>query len=430
MQAAGPVPTEGRPVLAGVLTAAAVGTVFAWSVLSLDLRRDLGATTDQLAVVFGTGLLCFTLSLLLLGPLIDRSRPDRVLRLVALAAGAGLVTACLAQSVLVLGVAVAGLLSPAGGVGYGVATGLAARRPADQRAKALAHVVGGYAAGPVVLGLLAPLLLPVLGWRHGVAGLAALVVSALLAAARWAPSAWPSREAPAADAGERPGSTGLLWLVMCFGSLPGLAAFAHAVPLAVEAGAGRFGSSAALSVLATGSLSGRLLAGPAGARWGLRTAVAGTLALDALAVVLLGRGTGPEAVFVGFALLGVGYGGLSALLPAVTAEVCDPASFGRTYGRVHSGWGAAGLVAPVVTARLADAQGGFGPAFQLMVLATVLASAALWMHVARAAAPRRPPGPRGPDEVPVGQRPPISRMARGADRGADRAAVRREDRDP
>jgi hypothetical protein len=58
---------------------------------------------------------------------------------------------------------------------------------------------------------------------------------------------------------------------MCFGSLPGLAAFAHAVPLAVEAGAGRFapvvtarladdrgslGSALQLSLLAV------LLAGP------------------------------------------------------------------------------------------------------------------------------------------------------------------------
>jgi len=376
---------EGHPVLAGVLAAAAVGTVFAWSVLAEDLRRDLGATTDQLAAVFAAGLLCFTLSLLLLGPLLDRSSPRRILQLVAGAFGAGLLVACLADSVLVLGMGVAGLASPAGGVGYGVATGLAARRPPERRARALAHVVAGYAAGPVILGLLAPLLLPALGWRRCLVLLVVVVVSALLVAARFAPTAWSSSGAPGSQPPADGRTTALLWLVMCFGSLPGLAAFAHAVPLAVEAGAGPLTAGAALSVLAAGNLSGRLLASPVGARVNVRAAVGFTLALDAVAVGLVGWGSGPEVLFAGFALLGIAYGGLSALLPAVTADVCDTRSFTRTYGRVFSGWGVAGLLAPVVVARLGDAREGLRPAMQVTGVAALVAAAAFTALLARTA---------------------------------------------
>jgi MFS family permease len=59
------------------------------------------------------------------------------------------------------------------------------------------------------------------------------------------------------------------------------------------------------------------------------------------------------------ALLVVGscYGGLSALVPAATADVADPAEFGRVYGRVFTGWGVAGLAAPVLAAHLAAGAG-------------------------------------------------------------------------
>jgi MFS family permease len=236
----------------------------------------------------------------------------------------------------------------------------------------------------VILGLLAPVLLPALGWRGCLVLLAAVVVCALLVAARCAPTAWasngpPGSQPPPADGG----TTALLWLVMCFGSLPGLAAFAHAVPLAVEAGAGPFAAGAALSVLAVGNLSGRLLAGPVGARVRVRAAVGLTLALDVVAVGLVGWGSGPEVLFAGFALLGIAYGGLSALLPAVTADVCDTRSFTRTYGRVFSGWGVAGLLSPVVVARLGDAREGLRPAMQFTGVAVLLAAAAFTALLAR-----------------------------------------------
>ena len=52
-------------------------------------------------------------------------------------------------------------------------------------------------------------------------------------------------------------------------------------------------------------------------------------------------------MLAGFLGTGLAYGAVSALVPAATADGVGPAAFPTAYGIVFTGWGSAGLLAPL-----------------------------------------------------------------------------------
>jgi MFS family permease len=116
------------------------------------------------------------------------------------------------------------------------------------------------------------------------------------------------------------------------------------------AAAGTLGPAAgglAVTALATGNLAGRLLAGWWSDHVGRRPALAAALLVAALSLGVLSLRVAPAAVLVGFLGSGAAYGAVSSLVPAATADHVGPAGFAVAYGRVFTGWGCAGLLAPV-----------------------------------------------------------------------------------
>jgi OFA family oxalate/formate antiporter-like MFS transporter len=306
-----------------------------------DAAADVGLSSAGAAGVFATAIVVFSAVLLGLGPLQRRAGPRGLLIAAAALAAAGLLLAASARSAAVLWVAVAGLFGTANGLGYGVAVGLPAR-VAHRRGTATGIVVAAYAAGPVLLGLVAPAALPAAGWRACLAVLA-LPVTALLGLA--------AVLAPARSAGSPPRGTSapprrpvvLMWLVFAGGCAPGLALFALAVPLAGDRGLRAAGL--AVAALAAGNLIGRVAAGWWSDRVGRLPALATALVLGAVAVSCL---LGPVGVVLaGFLGSGLAYGAVSALVPALTADRVGTAAFPVAYGRVFTGWGVAGLLAPL-----------------------------------------------------------------------------------
>jgi MFS family permease len=110
---------------------------------------------------------------------------------------------------------------------------------------------------------------------------------------------------------------------------------------------------------------------------------------------------GPVAL-VALLVLGLQYGALSTLAPAATADVVPAERFGTTYGLVFTGWGVAGLVAPVGAAALAVVTGLDG-AYRVFLVVAALGwvCAAAYGRAARAGRP----APRSfPDSSREGRR--------------------------
>jgi MFS family permease len=365
-----------RVVIAGLLASGAAGTLFAWSVVASAAAAELGAGAAGAAAVFGVGLASFTTAVLVAGPMVDRSSPRVLLFGAAGLCGTGLLTAAVAPTLGVVGAGVGVLFAAGSGLAYLVALRVAA---GVDRARALVIgvVVAGYAAAPVLLGGVGPPLVQQTGWRPALAGLAAAVAALLLLSAAVSPARPAGRVPPAAGPAHRGWQApALLWLVFGCGCAPGLAAFAHAVELGDEVGLPPAAAGLGLVALSTGNLAGRLVAGAAAAWRGVLMAMAGCLVAQALALTAASTASSRAVLVAALGVVGLGYGGLSALVPAATAELLGANAFGRLYGRVFTGWGLAGLVAPVLAARVA-ADAGWAATLRWALVPVVVAAIGL-----------------------------------------------------
>ena len=378
-----------RPVLAGVVANLAAGTLFGWGLVAGPAAEAVRMSDGSAALVFASAIVVLAVVLLTLGRLQRRAGPRRLLHAAAGLGGGGLLLAATAQVPLVLWVGVALLFGAANGLAYGVAAGLAARVPPSRRGTATGLVVGAYAAGPVLLGLVAPPVLDLVGWRPSVAVLAVIVAGLLAGAAQLAPADCP--------AGERRGRGDpvprrvvvLLWVVFAGGTAPGLMLFAHAVTVARDLQLSLRAAGLAVSVLAAGNLIGRLVAGAWSDRIGRLPAVAVALTVGAVAIVALALPTSHPVVLAGYLGTGLTYGAVSALVPAATADLVGAAAFPSAYGRVFTGWGCAGLLAPLAGGWLLDLIERQPAILVLAVTPLIAAAAAVFLLTER-----------GPEQLP------------------------------
>jgi len=370
-------PGTARLVAAGGVANLAVGTLFAWSLVAPRVVADAGAPRGSGPAVFALALGVFTVVLLGVGRWLARVGPRRLLAAAALAAGSGIGVTAAVQRPEAPWLGVGLLFGAANGLAYGVAVALAARVPAARRGTASGVVVGAYAAGPVLLGLLAPRVLPAVGWRTCLAVLAVLVAGLVGLAAALAPGGAEGEQRRDRFEEPVPGTTvAALWVLFAGGAAPGLVVFATAAPLASATGLGPGAAGAAVSLLAAGNLAGRLGAGWWSDRAGRMPALATALAATAAALAGLAVRAAPAVVLTGFLVVGLAYGAVSALVPAATADRVGVRAFPAVYGRVFTAWGCAGLLAPLLAASVTDA-GGAQPGLLLLAVPLALAAAAL-----------------------------------------------------
>ncbi|MDL5159977.1 MFS transporter [Actinomycetospora termitidis] len=378
--------TRARALTGAVLLDLAVSPLFAWDVFTDSLRRDLGAGDTLLAGVFSVGLLAFMLGVLVGGRVADAVSPRRLALVALVGSVAGLLATGVATAPGVLFVTFGVLVGGSTGLGYATAVRVAGT-VGTRRGLALGLVVSAYAAGTALLAPLASRLLDLLGRTSTFLVLAAVLGAVLAVAAVLVPGATPRprhdetrSSCPAVTSPRR--AVVALWLAFGLGSAPGLAAFAQAGALTGTAGS----TVLAVTLINVGNFAGRLVAGPVSDRLGRRTALHLDAALLVLACLPLALGaTGPVAL-AGLLLLGTQYGALSVLAPAATADVVPADRFGTTYGQVFTGWGLAGLTAPVGATALAAAS-GHATVFAAFLVVAVL----VWTSVAGYARLSRPP---------------------------------------
>lgn len=368
-----------RAVVGAVLLDLAVSPLFAWDVFAASLRRDLGVDDALLASVFSVGLVAFMAGVLVGGRVADSVSP----RLLALATAAGTVIGLLgsaaATSVATMILAFGVVLGGSTGLGYATAVRVAGTVQSG-RGLALGLVVSAYAAGTAVLAPVAAALLVAVGRGWTFVLLAGALGGVLAAAAVQVPGGAAHTGTPrhrTRRTRRRPsGPVVALWLAFGLGSAPALAAFAQAGQLAGAAGA----VALAVTLLNAGNFVGRLVAGPLSDRVGRSAALHGNSALLLLVCLPLAVGaSGPVALATLF-LLGTQYGALSTLTPAATSDVVPSERFGTTYGLVFTGWGVAGLLAPVAAASLA-AEIGYDGVYRSLLVVAALAWACVAMYV-------------------------------------------------
>ncbi|GLZ48362.1 MFS transporter [Actinomycetospora sp. NBRC 106375] len=347
-----------RVITGAVLLDLAVSPLFAWDVFTGVLGRELGAGGTALAAVFSVGLVAFMAAVVVGGRLADRVAPRRLAAAAAVGMVAGLLGSGAASSVAATVLAFGVVVGASSGLGYATAVRVAGTL-ASGRGLALGLVVSAYAIGTAVLAPVAAALLTAVGRGTTFAVLAGALGVLLVVAAVLVPGGAPpgrTTTAPSDRAARRRGPVVALWLAFGLGSAPALAAFARAGSLVGPTAA----VALAVALLNLGNFAGRLVAGPLSDRIGRRAALHGDAALLVAACLPLALGASGPLVLATLFVLGAQYGALSALTPAATSDVTPPERFGATFGLVFTGWGLAGLFAPVAAASLAPGIGDDG----------------------------------------------------------------------
>jgi len=363
-----PAVSKRRALAGAVLLDLAVSPLFAWDVFTVSLRRDLGVGDAQLAGVFSVGLAAFMVGVLVGGRVADSVSPRRLALVTAGGTVLGLLGSAAAASLPTLILAFGILLGGSTGLGYATAVRVAGTVQSG-RGLALGLVVSAYAVGTAVLAPVAAALFIAVG-RSGTFVLLAVVLGGvLIAAAALVPGRAASpRQSRRRTRRARPSRPVVaLWLAFALSSAPALAAFAQAGNLAGTPSA----VALAVTLLNVGNFVGRIVAGPLSDRVGRSTALHGSSALLLLACLPLAVGASGPIALVALFLLGTQYGAISTLIPAATADVVPSEQFGSTYGLVFTGWGIAGLLAPVAAATLAAQIGYDGVYLSFLVIAVL-----------------------------------------------------------
>lgn len=374
----------------GVFVSFASLLVYTFGIFLKPVAEEFSWSREAVSAAFGIAAMAVAVCSPLLGYLLDRFHPRRII-LPSLAifgcafASLSLLTPHLWHLYLVF--AVLGI------VGNGTAQMAYSRAVSSwferRRGTALAVVMSGGAVGAMVLPPAAVALIRHFGWRGACLALGAMVLAiGLPTVARFIrerPVA-AGADARAAGASVRDALlSGVFWIlvvVLFCSSLAQNGAIAHMSALLTDRGVSGTGGAMALSAMGGASLVGRLLTG-----WLLDRFFAARVSFVLLAIAALGAFllSGAQTLTMGVlsaALIGFGMGGEADVTPYLLSRYFGLRSFSVLYGLTWTFYAAAGALGPILMGKAFDVTGSYEALLVRLALGT-LGVAALMLFLPR-----------------------------------------------
>jgi MFS family permease len=398
-------PSPDRDVIARWIVVAAVwitlaiafGLYFSFPVFFVALLEEFGWSRGATAAAFSISSVVQGLLSPVVGILVDRLGPRRVILMGAVLLGGACVLSSRIASLwslyLVTGVLVAAGVCAVGWVPSGA---LIARWFAHRQGSVMGLAFSGMGMGVLVIGPLAQWLIAGWGWRAAylVLGLGALAVLVPLVwlGVREAPvAAAPPRVArrAAASVGGREVRAALrtrpFWALFVAYLCTPLAVFpivTHQVAFAVDQGFPRQFVAGIFGLVGLMSIAGRIVFGVAADRIGRPASASLSYACTSLGTLcLLGLETWRySASLYAYALLfGLGFGARGPIITAMASELFQGRRFGVIYGILSVGSGIGGGIGPWFGGAIHDVTGSYRAAFLITIAFCALGAACFWL---------------------------------------------------
>ncbi|HEY2187748.1 MAG TPA: MFS transporter [Caldimonas sp.] len=363
------------------------GVAYSFAAFFRSFATEFAGDRADVSLVFGlSGLIYFLLGAGA-GMLADRFGPRIVCTAGMLCIAGGLFASSTAHSMAAIYGAWGGGLGV--GIGLVYAPAIASVPPWFVRRRAFAAGIAsaGIGVGTLALPLLATSAIGALGWRHALQALAVgvLVVgvgSTLLL--RRAPSAATPGSTAAAGMTLREALRGrrFWWMyAACVLAAPAMfIPFAHVSAAARDLGIGDARAVGLVGMIGIGSIVGRFAIGGLADRLG-RIASIALLEASLGACYLLWLAAGGYVALALFALwLGLSYGGIVSLMPALCMDLFGARAVSSILGTLYSGAAFGNLLGPVVAGAVFDRSGSYVPvilACFLLASLSAIASAQL-----------------------------------------------------
>jgi MFS family permease len=380
-----------------VTLAIASGIYFSFPIFFVALVEEFGWSRGATAAAFSISSIAQGLLSPVVGMLVDRWGPRRVmLGGAALLGGAcilsGRIGALWSLYLLVGVMAAAGVCA----VSWIPSGALIARWFTERRGSMMGLAFSGMGAGVLAIGPLAQWLIAGHGWRtaYVVLGLGtlAILIPLIWLGVREAPAAAQVEPRPSAARPARAGRevgdalrTRAFWALFCAYLCTPLAVFSvvtHQVAFAVDHGfprlfvAGIFGLTGLLSVV------GRIGFGIAADRIGRATSATisyGCTALGTLCLLSLEVRPHVAALYAYALFFGLGFGARGPIITAMASQLFPGARFGAIYGFLSVGNGIGGGIAPWFGGVVHDLTGSYRIAFLVAVGFCAVGSACFWL---------------------------------------------------
>ncbi|HXE80299.1 MAG TPA: MFS transporter [Vicinamibacterales bacterium] len=380
----------------GVFVSFASLLVYTFGVFLKPLAQEFSWSREAVSTAFGVAAVMVAISSPVLGMLFDRFGPRRVIVPSLVIFGGGFASLALLTPNLWHLYAIFAVL---GLVANGTAQMAYSRAVVSwfhrRRGLALALMMCGGAVGAMVLPPVAQRLIDALGWRAASVVLGTMVLAiglpAVLGFVRERPAATGGRrQAPGAPVSEglRSRVFWILVIVLFIASIAQNGAIAHLAALLTDRGVPAASAAIAVSAMGGASLLGRLATGWLLDRYRAAVVSCVLLCLAAFGTFLL---AGAHSLAVGALaaiLIGFGMGGEADVTPYMLSRFFGLRSFSMLYGFTWTAYAMAGAIGPVLMGRVFDATGSY-EALLVRLAAATLGAAALMLWVPREA-PLRP----------------------------------------
>jgi len=363
-----------------VCVAVIFGVAYSFAAFFRSFGSEFNAERADVSLVFGlSGLIYFLLGAGA-GMLADRIGPRRVCGAGMGCIAAGLVASSFAQSMTAV--------YAAWGAGLGIGIGLV-YAPASacvppwfvrRRAFAAGIAITGIGVGTLAVPLLSTAAIATLGWRHALQALAAAVLVVGVGAAFLLRRA-PARGAPGTAAAgttlkEALRSRRFWWMyAACVCAAPAMfIPFAHVSAAARDLGIDDARAVGLVGLIGVGSIVGRFAIGGLADRLGRIASIALLEASLGACYLLWLAAAGYPALAIFALWLGLSYGGIVSLMPAISMDLFGARAVSGILGTLYSGAAFGNLLGPVIAGAVFDRTGSYVPVMWACVVLGMLSA--------------------------------------------------------
>ncbi len=383
-----------------VTLAIAFGLYFSFPIFFVALLEEFGWSRGATAGAFSVSSVVQGLLSPVIGILVDRLGPRRVILGGTLLLGGACLLASRIGSLWSLYL-VTGVLAAFGvcAVGWVPSAALIARWFSDRQGSMMGLAFSGMGVGVLAIGPLAQWMIAARGWRTaylvlGLGTLAVLVPLAWLGVREAPVAAMPSRGRRVVidvrpDAASREVRAAMrtrpfwaLFFAYLFTPLAVFPIVTHQVAFAVDQGFPRLFVAGIFGLTGLMSTAGRVLFGMAADRIGRPASATLSYVCTALGTLcLLGLATWrhPAALYAYALLFGLGFGARGPIITAMASELFQGRRFGVIYGILSIGNGLGGGLGPWFGGVMHDLTGSYQLVFLIAVGFCAMATACFWL---------------------------------------------------
>jgi OFA family oxalate/formate antiporter-like MFS transporter len=374
-------PQGGPALLGGCLINVALGTYYAWSVFVPALEREFGWSRSQTSLVPTIDMVMVASMFLVAGFLQRRIGPRPIAAIGGVLYASGLLLASWTQSLPMLYLTWGVMVGAGIGFGYLVPITVCSKWFPHHRGLANGLAIGMFAAGSGLFGPLAAILVERIGWRATFQVLSAVFFLFTMAGAsllKDPPHGYtgPARKStgsrsPLAHHIDVPTAQMLrspvflaLWIAYALGTTAGTMVISQLVPFARSAGLSAKTAAFAVTIGAIGSALGRFLSGWFSDHLGRLQTLRAVIVTSMIVTPLLYLWR--EQLLAFYVLLFFVYycyGTQLSVYTALSGDFWGTKFLATNYGVLLLAWGVAGIMGPVLGARVFVSTGAYQYAF-------------------------------------------------------------------